>query len=437
MLLPKGRRRGSSERDLRAAIELKRGTQSPRLKVKVPGLRDPFGGYMLRRTLLCAAAAACLFAASPISGVLADAGAIPMPPDRAADSYAIYSVLMPGAPFDSMSGQYPRWAIADTTVNISDMDPAVPPEGQLKPPDDHPKRFQEAVRDFDTRKYQRLQLTQQLNLAQPYELLNSDQVAELRRAKTAVDAGSELQAKYASYPGVTFFSQVYFNAGHTAALVYMNNWCANLCQQGQWVYLEKHGGSWVRRSGIYEKISGTPARTVLADSSLQPQLPAGLAADSYAIYSLLLPGARFDHISPRQVSQWGLADTTINVSDMNPAIPPKGQLKAPPENVEAFDQANRDFEARKYQRFLLNPHDFRNHLYPLLNKQQVGDRRRGGSGGSGIAFFSAVYFNNQRTAALVYVNVWCANLCSAGEWVYLEKQGGSWVRRSGIYEKMS
>ena len=49
-----------------------------------------------------------------------------------------------------------------------------------------------------------------------------------------------------------------------------------------------------------------------------------------------------------------------------------------------------------------------------------------------FAFFSAVYFNQNLTAALVYVNVWCASLCAAGQWVYLEKHGGQWVRRSGL-----
>ena len=210
---------------------------------------------MLRKVLILTAISVGL-CAIPAAGVLADSGVIPMPQDRASDSYAIYSLLMPGAPFDSMGSlQSQSWAIADTTVSISDMNPAIPPEGQLKPPDDHPKRFIEAARDFQTRKYQRIQLTNQFHLSQPYNLLNSSQVAELRQAKTAVDADSTLQSKYASYPGVTFFSQVYFSSNHNGALVYMNNWCANLCQQGQWVYLEKHGGSWVQRSGIYEKMS--------------------------------------------------------------------------------------------------------------------------------------------------------------------------------------
>jgi hypothetical protein len=387
--------------------------------------------------LIFATAAVVFGTTAPVNGVLGDSHAILMPQDRAADSYAIYSLLMPGTPFDSMAPeQNQRWAIADTTISISDMNPAIPPEGQLQAPKEQLKGFHEAVRDFETRKYQRIHLTDRFHLSQSYKLMNASEIAELRQARTAVDAGSALQSKYAGYLGVTFFSEVYFSAIHDAALVFMSNWCANLCAQGQWIYLEKHNGSWVRRSGIYEKMSGIPASGVLADSRV-PLLPADLAADSYAIYSLLLPGARFDQISPRNITQWGLANTTINISDMNPAIPPRAQLKAPPDNIRGFDEAARDFEARKYQRFQLKGEDFHlNRTFPLLDEQQVRNVRRTASGSSGIAFFSAVYFNNDRTAGLVYVNVWCANLCSAGQWIYLEKQGRSWVRRSGIYEKM-
>ncbi len=174
-----------------------------------------------------------------------------------------------------------------------------------------------------------------------------------------------------------------------------------------------------------------------ADRDAVP-VPADRANDSYAIYSLLLPKAPLDHISPQNIQDWGLAATTVNISDMNPAVPPKGQLKAPPENERAFNEAARDFEIRKYQRFQLTVNSFHPApSLPLLNEQQVNDVRSARSPNAGITFFSGVYFNNDRTAALVYVNVWCANFCNAGEWVYLEKQGGQWVRRSGILEKMS
>lgn len=167
-------------------------------------------------------------------------------------------------------------------------------------------------------------------------------------------------------------------------------------------------------------------------ASLQP-IPAERAPDSYAIYSLLTPGSPNDTISPRQIHHWIIADATVNITDMNPAVPPKGQLKAPPENVRAFNEAVRDFEVRRYQRFRLDADRSHPQLaYSLANQQQVNDLRRSGSVDSGITFFSAVYFNSVQNAALVYVNDWCASLCSAGQWVYLEKQNGQWVRRSGI-----
>jgi hypothetical protein len=117
------------------------------------------------------------------------------------------------------------------------------------------KAFHEAVHDFQTRRNQRIQLTRQFNLDRTYTLLTSDQVNDFRRSRTSIDANSAAQGQYAGYPGITFFSQVFFNSNQTAALVYMNNWCANLCAAGQWVYLEKHGSQWVRRSGITSKLS--------------------------------------------------------------------------------------------------------------------------------------------------------------------------------------
>jgi hypothetical protein len=170
---------------------------------------------------------------------------------RAADSYAIYSLLLPGQPFSSMApNQTTRWAIAATTVNFNDMNPRIAPQGLLKPPPGSEKAFQQAVRDFESRRFEHLTLEPRLQVNHAYDLLSADQVAALRAAKSSPDPGSQLQSRYASYPGVTFFSEVYFDAAQQAALVYMSNWCASLCAQGQWIYLEKRNGQWQRRSGI-------------------------------------------------------------------------------------------------------------------------------------------------------------------------------------------
>lgn len=183
---------------------------------------------------------------------LAQSDLSPIPTKRAADTYAIYSLLMPGQPFSSMApSQTTRWAIAESTVNLSDMNPAVPPDGQLTPPPDNPDGFKEALEDYESRKYERFRLeAKHFQLSHSFSLFDDEQVSELRQARSSTTASSELKAQYAGYPGVTFFSAVYYNHARTAALVFMNNWCAHLCAAGQWVYLEKKGGQWVRRSGI-------------------------------------------------------------------------------------------------------------------------------------------------------------------------------------------
>jgi hypothetical protein len=175
-----------------------------------------------------------------------------MPADRADDSYAIYSMLMPGQEFASMAPeQNARWAISAVTVNEDDRNPAVPPQGQLKPPPDHPRGFQEAVGDYQANRFLRVQLTQPpFRIVHPFSLLAPGDVSELRAAKTSPTASSETQSQWAGYPGITFFSEVYFDTHHTAALVYMNDWCAHLCASGSWIYLEKQGTQWQRRSGI-------------------------------------------------------------------------------------------------------------------------------------------------------------------------------------------
>lgn len=188
--------------------------------------------------------------------------------------------------------------------------------------------------------------------------------------------------------------------------------------------------------GRAEDVGATPVqlRCALKSEAKMNGIGSGLtkrsAADSYAIYSLLLPGGALDMISPTKARNWAVADTTVNITDMNPAVPPGGQLKAPPENKQSFEQALRDFEIRQYERFRLKAKGFRGNAPDLINQQQVQQIRNSGHGG--IVFFSAVYFNHNNTAALVFVNTWCAHLCSAGQWVYLEKRSGQWVRRSGI-----
>lgn len=170
--------------------------------------------------------------------------------DRLPDSYQIYSLIMPGQVFTDMdSGQGQPWAISGTTVNEDDMDPKLAPEATLQPPSDNPKAFEEAVNDYNQRKKERLTLHRRFKLSRSYVLLGPDDVAQFKASRVSLNATSDMQSAYSTYPGITFFSEVYFNLPQTAALVYILDWCGNLCSQAEWVYLEKQNGVWVRRSG--------------------------------------------------------------------------------------------------------------------------------------------------------------------------------------------
>ena len=186
-----------------------------------------------KRALATLALAAAAFAQSPHHATKPRSMVV----DRVTNTYAIYSMLLTDDPSPGVPQKQGTIAIADTTVSITDMNPAIAPDTQLQPPPGHEQSFQEAVQDFKTRRFERIQLTRDFHLNGSYTLLNSSQVAAYRQAQTG-------------YPAITFFSEVYFDSKQTAALVYRNNFCGNLCANSEWIYLEKRGKQWVRRSGL-------------------------------------------------------------------------------------------------------------------------------------------------------------------------------------------
>jgi len=174
----------------------------------------------------------------------------PVVPDRLPDSYMIYSLLMPGQVFTDMdSGQGAPWAISATTINEDDMDPKLAPEATLQPPSDNARAFREAVSNYNQRKKERMLLKRRFQLSRAYVLLSPSAATDFRASRTSMNATSDMQSAYGNYLGITYFSEVYFNVAQTAALVYILDWCGNLCSQAGWVYLEKRDGAWVRRSG--------------------------------------------------------------------------------------------------------------------------------------------------------------------------------------------
>jgi hypothetical protein len=200
----------------------------------------------MRLSMLCLA----VTASASLALAQAKPNAAANPPDRLPDTYLIYSMLMPGQVFMDMdSGQNQPWVISNMTVNEDDINPKLAPEAVLQAPSDNAGDFQEAVSDYNQRKKEHIALTRRFHLSRPYVLLPAEEAAQFRASRTDPDTNSDAQETYGGYLGITYFSEVYFNIAQTAALVYILDWCGNLCSQADWVYLEKQNGVWVRRSG--------------------------------------------------------------------------------------------------------------------------------------------------------------------------------------------
>lgn len=326
-----------------------------------------------------------------------DVEAPPIPADHNFESYVIYSLILPGVILNNPhSSSVRRVAIADTTVTVDEIGPpANEPERELPPPAGSEQAFYQTLIAFRAERQERVRLQHQFRIETPYDLADAEQAAAFRKNP-------------ASYASLILFSKVYFNTAQTAALVYVDAICPHPCSAGQWVFLEKQGGQWMRRAGS------------IADR-----------ADTYAIYSLLLRDDPYPGL-PRRQGTLAIAGATINITDMSPAIAPDGQLSPPSNNATAFEEAVEDFRTRRFERTQLSRSFQLSSDYTLLTPAEVQAYRSTQTGYPAINFFSEVYFNTRQTAALVYRSVFCGHLCANGQWIYLEKRGKQWVRRSGL-----
>src|SRR5277367_5557402 len=148
---------------------------------------------MIRRGLAAAAVGifAGLLSAQPNTDLAAHLNPLQQ------DVYAIYSLLMPGTVLANLgSSQNQRWAIADTTVNYEDINPALAPEAALQAPSDHPRRFHDAVVDYEQRRGERQPIIRAFHLDRPYTLLTPSDVDEFRAARMAPTPDSGSTQKY-------------------------------------------------------------------------------------------------------------------------------------------------------------------------------------------------------------------------------------------------
>lgn len=172
---------------------------------------------------------------------------MPMPGDRAEDSYTIYSQLLKSGPVEWRDATRRQWLIEDTT-NAIPLDVAchskadlmgMNPHDAVKAPDDRQTEWNEVLADYDRHCHDVIQLDlQSFRTELPVRLLNAED-----KRSFAKDPRKP-PAEFADGAGLHQFTQVFFNANHTLALVEQGMWCGSLCGNWTWVVLERREGRW-------------------------------------------------------------------------------------------------------------------------------------------------------------------------------------------------
>lgn len=167
---------------------------------------------------------------------------VPMPAERARDSYRVYSALMPIGETAGEVWPHELWLLKDTTEAISNDEPCKVDLGL--PPDNRRQDFAEMLEDFEFHCHDRIALDKEVWTGPvPVRLLNAAEQQEF----ISILSERPRPDKYKGAPALFAFSEVYFNAKHTLALVYATQNCGMQCGEGFWTVLVLENGEWKTR----------------------------------------------------------------------------------------------------------------------------------------------------------------------------------------------
>jgi len=183
----------------------------------------------------------------------------PMPDNRVADSYAIYSILMPVGETARKNWPHDLWLVRDTTQTfIPPNEPCRPavtsqrptdnstnPHVAVTPSEDRRHDYEEILEDWDSHCHDRILLDRHAwHTTVPVLLLDEKAQSNFQAMRDSTVSGTV--DPYQGAPALYGFSMVFFNKAHSVALVYATQWCGNLCAEGMWIALALEDGQWKR-----------------------------------------------------------------------------------------------------------------------------------------------------------------------------------------------
>ena len=180
-----------------------------------------------------------------------------MPQDRAADSYTIYSDLLPAREIEW--GNVPRtfWLL-ETATKAEPLDSSCLTGGMMNPhkairaPEKDQTSFTEMLADFNKSCHERYQLdASQFCLKLPIRLLDEEgqkryalHVSGYMPPSDNIMQAPPTPEEFKGAAGLHSFTAVYFNNAHTMAMTEIGMYCGGLCGNWRWVVLQHTNGQW-------------------------------------------------------------------------------------------------------------------------------------------------------------------------------------------------
>ncbi|HEY0757757.1 MAG TPA: hypothetical protein VGD59_00725 [Acidisarcina sp.] len=188
---------------------------------------------------------------------------IAMPADRAAESYAIYSSLLPIGEIANAGWEHELWLVEEATTTLASPDrpcsklpgagdsswaAQFDPRTAAQPDAAHQHDYAEILDDYFLNCHERIMLDPEAwKTTAPVRLLDRQQQEEFRGSRATFHGKDEaVVAKYKRASALFAFSRVYFNAHHTVAMVFVSQWCGSLCGEDYWQAVELVDGRWKR-----------------------------------------------------------------------------------------------------------------------------------------------------------------------------------------------
>jgi len=199
--------------------------------------------------------------------------ALPIPADRRADVYAIYSAVL-SPPHLSHVDNNEKYLVMELSSTSMEQDPfnciQVPPEYRAA--------FSELLADRAERGHQRHRLELAFKIAKPYDLITDEQIKQRQRSPRTPDRAGEEGGVFRGAVDLINLGNVYFNKAHTLGAVYSWALCGSLCGYGSWrVFVKSTKGEWEERHWVWcMTVADAAERTV---QNIRAAIPS-LASDS-------------------------------------------------------------------------------------------------------------------------------------------------------------